>query len=163
MQHAEHYFRIISAANAAQNQAQQGQHQSHGQGEQPQQHGHQGEHDGNGRAHGNNGQRSYMADDDDDDDVIAATPQSRSAHQAESSDEARTIEPAASGPTSFEPLPENPRPSQPTPQSLRELAEAAGRDAAPDVDDGGTENGEQRRAGRKKSTPKDSTDSAPAS
>jgi hypothetical protein len=164
MQHAEHYYRILVASNAAQNQAQQGHQPPHGQGEQPHPHGQQGEHEGNGRGYGGNGQRQFDRVDADDDEADLPP---RPPRRIETTDEARTIEPASSGPTSFGPLPEPEPAAQPATQSLRELAESSGRNtgapaegaeaASEDSDDG-----EGRKAGRRKPSSKDRPDTAPA-
>ena len=164
MQHAEHYYRILVASNAAQSQAQQGHQPPHGPGEQPHPLGHQGEHEGNGRGYGGNGQRQFDRVDADEDEADLPPRQPR---RIETADEARTIEPAASGPTSFGPLPEPEPAGQPAPQSLRELAEASGRNAGAPAEGAeaaseGGDDGEGRKAGRRKPSIKDRSDTAPA-
>lgn len=102
LQHAEHYFRIISANNAGPNHGQtQSSNQQQGQPDQQPQPTYQADGGANGRGRGN-GQRMDASGEAERHDDVGGVIRTLSR-----SDEGRTIEPATGGPTSFEPVPDD--------------------------------------------------------
>lgn len=151
LQHAEHYFRILNANNANQNQNQsQAPNQPQSQPDQHAQPAYHGDAHGdgpNGR-HRGNGQDASAGENDQDDDVGGVI------RTLSRSDEARTIEPAAAGPTSFEPVQQDtahepPAEAQADPRTEREAG-------------AGEDDGEAQESGRKKPAAKEKSDAATA-